>query len=368
MSKTKIIATLGPASQDRAVLLQMMKAGLDVVRINFSHADRKSCLRLVRTVRELNKKYRRRLKILGDLEGPRIRIGELAKPIELKKNQVYFLTNTKKSTAARDTSRKKRPGSRLIPFDYPGRLKDIAKGLHVYIDDGNLALKVEGHRHGCLVTRVVVGGLLKEHKGVNVPGAKLRFTSPTASDRRNLEFCVQQRLDWIAQSFVRGAGDIQRIKMILAKRKNILGMSGRKIRDFSRAQYQPCLIAKVENEDGVQNLDGIIKAADGVMVARGDLGVSLPIWEVPLIQKEIIRKCRKAGKIAVTATQMLESMKENLRPERAEVSDVANAVLDGSDYLMLSAETSVGRYPVESVRMMEQVIRFTEKNRRAAGC
>lgn len=345
MSKTKIIATLGPASQDRSVLLQMMRAGLDVVRINFSHADERSCLKLIRTVRELNKKYRRRIKILGDLEGPRIRIGDLAKPLELKKNQVYLLTN----------KNKQRSGGRAIPFDYPGRLKDIAKGLHVYIDDGNLTLKVEGHRDGSLVTRVVVGGLLKEHKGVNIPGAKLKFASPTASDRRNIAFCIRERLDWIAQSFVRDKEDILKIRKILAARTE-------------KKPYQPCLIAKIENEDGVKNLDGIIKAADGVMVARGDLGVSLPIWEVPLVQKEIIRKCRKIGKIVITATQMLESMKENLRPERAEVSDVANAVLDGSDYLMLSAETSVGHYPAESVRMMEQIIRFTEKNRRRAGC
>lgn len=356
--KTKIIATLGPASDEAKTLRRMIEAGLDVVRLNFSHADQAECRRLIRTIRALNKKYHRRILILGDLEGPRIRIGGLKQPILLKKNQVYWLTNVKTGQifggTAGKNAKKTFGRERLIPFDYPGRLKDIAKGLHVYIDDGNLALKVEGHKNGYLITRVVTGGLLKEHKGVNIPGTRLKFTSPTTSDRKNIEFCLRDKIDWIAQSFVRSKEDILKIKKLLNDHRSERGSS-------TKSPSRCRLIAKIENGEGVKNLDGIIESCDGIMVARGDLGVSLPIWEVPMIQKEIIRKCKKAGKISITATQMLESMKENLRPERAEVSDVANAILDGSNYLMLSAETSVGRYPVESVRMMNEVIKFTEK-------
>jgi len=221
----------------------------------------------------------------------------------------------------------------------------------MYIDDGNLAVTVERHVNGMLRARVTAGGLLKEHKGVNIPSARLKFKGLTEHDKRSIRFCLDHKIEFIAQSFVRGREDIE------------------DIRDFIKECCSggvPRLIAKIENRQGVNNLAEIMAACDGIMVARGDLGVSLPIYQVPLIQKEIIRKCRRAGRFSITATQMLESMTGNKRPTRAEVSDVANAILDGSDYLMLSAETAVGAYPVEAVAMMNKIIGFTEDYLRSA--
>jgi pyruvate kinase len=335
MDKTKIIATLGPASSSETVLRKMMLAGLDVVRLNFSHGKTSDNKARINLVRYLNKKYRRHIKILADLEGYRIRIGNLNKPLELKKNQIVYLRqkNTAKDAAA-------------IPFDYAGSLKDIHAGQHIYIDDGNLDLIVVASKKHCLKTRVMAGGILKEHKGVNIPQVNLKFRGLTLKDREDIDFCIKQKIDFIAQSFVRTKEDILKIK-------NLVSDNSPQIK----------LIAKIENRKGIDNIDDIIKVSDGIMIARGDMGVSIPIYEVPIVQKTIIRKCNRAGRFVITATQMLESMTENLRPSRAEVSDVANAIIDGSDYLMLSAETAVGSYPVESVRMMNEIVKFTEKFR-----
>ncbi len=334
MVKTKIIATLGPASSSPPVLRKMILAGLDVVRLNFSHgahAEHKSRIRLVR---ELNKKYRRNIKILGDLEGYRIRIGSLKNPVELKKRQVIYLRQGPGAS-----------GDNVVPFDYTGDLKDIKKGRYIYIDDGNIALLVRGHKNKCLETKVIVGGILKPHKGVNIPGATLKFSGVREKDKLDIKFCIENRLDYIAQSFVRSKKDILEVRRLLKP-----------------GAYNPKIIAKIENREGIKNIGGIISVSDGIMVARGDMGVSLPIYEVPLVQKRIIQECKKAGKFVIVATQMLESMTENLRPTRAEVSDVANAIIDGVDYVMLSAETAVGSYPVETVGMMNQIIKFTEGN------
>jgi pyruvate kinase len=333
MVKTKIIATLGPASSSQTVLRKMMLAGLDVARLNFSHAGPRENLFRINLIRQLNKKYRRHIRILGDLEGYRIRIGGLKKPFELKKNTIAYLTQ--KQIMAEPP---------VISFDYEGDLRDIRRGQYIYIDDGSLALIVVGYRKSCIKCRVIVGGMLKEHKGVNIPDARLKFSGLTKKDREDIGFCVRQKVDFIAQSFVRTKEDILKVKDLISA-------------DLARIK----IIAKIENRQGIRNIDEIIEASDGIMIARGDMGVSIPIYEVPIVQKEIIRKCNRAGKFVITATHMLESMIENLRPTRAEVSDVANAIIDGSDYLMLSAETAVGRYPVESVRMMNQVIKFTEK-------
>ncbi len=337
MPKTKIISTLGPASEKASVLLKMIRAGMDVVRLNFSHGTHREHLERILLVRALNKKYHRHIRILGDLEGYRIRIGRLkgGAPVEIRKKEILWLTQEDISGEGD-----------IIPFDYRGSLKGIRKGLHIFIDDGNIAVVVEGCEKKRLKTRVVIPGTIKEHKGINIPGAKFSFKGLKPKDAVDIDFCVKHGLDYIAQSFVRTKDDIQ----IIRKR---LGDCGQKIR----------LIAKIENREGIRNIDDIIRVSDGIMIARGDMGVSLPIYEVPLIQKAIIRKCNRAKKFVITATQMLESMTENHRPTRAEVSDVANAILDGSDYLMLSAETAVGAYPSECVDMMNKIIQFTEENR-----
>ncbi len=364
MVKAKIIATLGPASSSRTILRKMMLVGLDVVRLNFSHGSHNEHLPRINLIRQLNKKYRRHIRILGDLEGYRIRIGSLKKPFELKKSQVVYLTQKEIIQQDRPsyTFFPREPGipldksllsgirngligePPLVSFDYEGDLKDIRLGQHIYIDDGNLALIVAGHEKGLLKCRVIVGGILKEHKGVNIPDATLKFSGITKKDKEDIKFCIKERVDYLAQSFIRS-------------RKDIL-----KIRDLLKEELPQCkIIAKIENRQGIRNIDEIIKVSDGIMIARGDMGVSIPIYEVPVVQKEIIRKCLRQQKVVITATEMLESMTENLRPTRAEVSDVANAIIDGSDYLMLSAETAVGRYPVESVRMMNQISKFTER-------
>ena len=323
---TKIICTLGPASSSPKILAGMMRAGMDVVRLNCSHADHRQIISSIEMVRSLNRKYRRRIRILLDLEGPRIRIGALEghRPIPLKKMQVLWF----------------KPGGfkgrgNIIPLDYEGPLADLRCADHIFIDDGNISLKVDAVRKDGIKTRVVTGGILKEHKGVNAPGARPSIPDVSEKDLENIRLGVRERVDMIAQSFVRSARAIARIR-----------------REIAGCLPGCALIAKIENEEGIRNLDGIVRASDGIMVARGDLGVSLPVWKVPILQKEIIAQCGKFGKFSITATQMLESMVENTRPTRAEVSDIANAILDGTDYVMLSAETAAGKHPVAAVRMM----------------
>ncbi len=335
--KTKIICTIGPASNTEAVLLKMMLAGMDGVRLNFSHGSHLTHQKVIELIRGINKKYRRRIKILQDLEGFRIRIGRLCgkRPIFLEKGQIVFLdTNIRISE------------KNIIPFDYKGALDSLASSQMIFIDDGMIALKIKQLvNKNRLKAVVVIGGYLKEHKGINIPEAKLKFTGLSKKDREDILFGMEQGVDYVAQSFVRGKRDVKTIRNIL-----------------ERENSNCSLIAKIETREGIKNIDGIIDQADGIMIARGDMGVSIPIQEVPLIQKMIIRKCNKEEKIAITATQMLESMVHNHRPTRAEVSDVANAILDGTDFVMLSAETAVGEYPIESVEMMNCIIRAVENS------
>ncbi|MEK6528645.1 MAG: pyruvate kinase [Nitrospirota bacterium] len=337
MVKTKIICTIGPSSDSVTVLRNMMLAGMDVARLNFSHGIHIQHKHRIKLIRQLNKEYRRDLKILQDLEGYRIRIGRLKgkKEIELKKKQIICLSNQK--ILDHD----------VIPFDYEGDLRDIKNGSYIYIDDGNIALLVKTRTRDYIKAEVVIPGPLKENKGVNIPDVNLKFKGLSDKDKCDIEFGLRNKVDYIAQSFVRDKYDIMLI------------------RDLVKTRLPDCqIIAKIENRQGIKNIDEIIKVSDGVMVARGDMGVSLPLYEIPIIQKEIIKKCNQAGKFVIVATQMLESMVENIRPTRAEVTDVANAVLDGANSVMLSAETAVGRYPVEAVKMMNQVIKFTEKYRK----
>jgi pyruvate kinase len=312
----------------------MMLAGTDVARLNFSHGTHAEHLHRIQLIRELNMKYRRHIRILQDLEGYRIRIGRFKrkKTVQLKKRQTILLTN--KSTSRSEET---------IPFDYEGSLRDIKNGSFLYIDDGTIALKTKSRTATHIKAEVVVPGILKENKGVNIPGIKLKFKDITAKDKRDLAFGIRNNVDFIAQSFVRNKRDILNIR-------DSINDSGGRCR----------IIAKIENRDGIKNIDEILDVSDGIMIARGDLGVSLPIYKVALLQKMIIKKCKQKRKFVITATQMLESMTENLRPTRAEVSDVTNAILDGSGYLMLSAETATGAHPAKVVKMMNDIIKFTE--------
>jgi len=332
MVKTKIICTLGPASSSETVIRKMMLAGMDVGRLNFSHGKPKELLKRIHLIRSLNKKYRRRIKILGDLQGHRIRVGDLTAPVLLEKHQTVGVTQQNIKGTERD-----------IPFDYQGPLGSIKNGHHIFIDDGNIALEVIGRAKSKLKTKVTIGGLLKEHKGVNIPEARLEFGAISQKDIQDILFCKKNKVEYIAQSFVRTKQDVSELREVLD--------------GSSRCG----VIAKIENAEGIKNIDEIIKASDGIMIARGDMGVSLPIYEIPIIQKMIIKKCNRAKKFVITATQMLDSMTENLRPTRAEVTDVANAIIDGTDLVMLSAESAVGKYPVETVDMMNNIIKFTEK-------
>jgi pyruvate kinase len=334
MVKTKIICTIGPASDSVTCLRKMMSSGMDVARLNFSHGSHTEHRQRINLIRQLNKKYRRHIRILQDLEGYRIRIGKFKdkKALELKKRQIILLTNQEILGEGN-----------IVAFDYQGPLSDIKQGSLIFIDDGNIALQVISKAKKYLKTEVVMPGVLKENKGVNIPDVQLRFKGLTDKDRLDIQFGIIHKVDYIAQSFVRDKFDILQI------------------RDLVKPRLPDCrIIAKIENRQGIKNIDRILEVSDGIMIARGDMGVSIPIYEIPIVQKQIIRKCNLAKKFVITATQMLESMTEHTRPSRAEVTDIANAVLDGSDFLMLSAETAAGRYPVEAVKMMNQVIKFTE--------
>jgi pyruvate kinase len=336
MPRTKIIATLGPASTNYAVLRKMFSAGLDVVRLNSSHGTHEQHLERIELVRQLNSKYRRRIRIMLDLEGFRIRIGRFkgAKTRALKNRTIVWLT--------RDPDN---PGPKTIPFDYQGDLTPIKANQRIYIDDGNLILRVKSTSANSIKAVVIEGGILKERKGINMPDVDLEFEGITEKDKKDIAFGVEQVVDCIALSFVRDENDV------------------RQAAELIKPKLPKCkIVAKIESRQAIENIDRIIDVADGIMIARGDMGIAIPIHEVPIVQKRIIKKCNKAGKFVITATQMLEHMTEHSRPTRAEVTDVANAILDGTDFVMLSAETAIGRFPDQAVLMMNEIIKFTERS------
>ncbi len=334
MPRTKIIATMGPASRNYTVLRKMFTAGLDVVRLNASHGSHGQHVESMELVRRINSKYRRHIRIMLDLAGFRIRVGRFqgTKTMSLKNRTVVWLANDSKAA-----------GAKTIPFDYQGDLGRIKPGQLIYLDDGNLILRVKSTSANRIKAIVVEGGVLKERKGINIPGVDLEFEGITARDRKDIEFAIEHKVDYVALSFVRDEIDV------------------RQAADLVKPRLPNCrLVAKIESRQAIGNIDSIIEAADGIMIARGDMGVAVPIQEVPIIQKQIIKKCNAAGKFVVTATQMLEHMTEHSRPTRAEVTDVANAIIDGTDFVMLSGETAVGRFPYQSVLMMNDIIKFTE--------
>jgi pyruvate kinase len=331
---TKIVCTMGPGL-NTALIERLIKAGMDVARFNLSHGTQADHADKIRIVRELADKLGRNIAILIDLPGPKYRIGELKTPsVILKKGAQVILSNSRTSG-----------DEKILSLNFPTLHKDVTTGNIILLDDGAMQLKVLEIRGTEIICRVVVGGILTPRRGVVVPGAKISEPFLTADLRKNLIFAMEQNADYIALSFVSSAEDVLNVKEIL-KHKNC----------------QAPIIAKIEREEAVHNLDKILEASDGMMVARGDLGVEMPLKEVPLIQKNIIRRCNIAGKPVITATQMLESMINSPRPTRAEVSDVANAILDGTDAIMLSAETSIGKYPVQAVKTMYDIALVTEKH------
>lgn len=334
-NRTKIVATLGPASSSKEVLLKMIKSGLDICRLNFSHGKHEDLAKIVRTIREINTKYNTHVGILADLQGPKIRVGEMKdNGVFLKKNQELIMT----TKACIGTNEK-------VYISYKEFPKDVKVGEIILLDDGKLQFKVlSTNKKDTVKVKVIYGGILSSNKGVNLPDTKVSIPSLTPKDLKDLDFILKQEIEWVGLSFVREAKDILELKEIIKKR-------GSKAR----------VIAKIEKPEAIRNLDEIIDVTDAVMVARGDLGVECPMEDLPVIQKRIVKKCMENAKPVIIATQMMESMITNPRPTRAEVNDVANSVLDGADAVMLSGETSVGKYPVEVIQAMQQIIHKIEE-------
>ncbi|MDD3846742.1 MAG: pyruvate kinase [Syntrophorhabdaceae bacterium] len=333
MRKARIVCTLGPPTHSRKALEMLVAKGMDVARLNFSHGDHESHGSLIRKIRMVEKKLHRRVAILQDLQGIKIRVGSLSGgKVNLEKGRpLEIRTGNEKGD------------SRCVFIDYPWLVEDARPGDRILLDDGLIQLEVQKTSGEGLDTVVVEGGILKEHKGVNLPGMKVSAPFFTEKDRADIDFGITMGVDYVALSFVRSAGDVREVKTWLKAR----GVS-------------IPLIAKIEKEEAIGDIDAILGEADGIMVARGDLGVEMPLEEVPMVQKLLIRSANEARKIVITATQMLESMTGHSRPTRAETTDVANAVLDGTDALMLSAETSAGKYPFDAVEVMDRIISFTE--------
>ncbi len=335
MKRTKIICTLGPASSKKNILRAMMRAGMDIARFNFSHGSHEEHRERVDMVKNLREELNLPVAMLLDTKGPEIRTKLLKdhKKVTLETGSQFILTTGDE------------PGDETkVAITYENLYKDVKKGGKILIDDGLIELEIENIKNQDIVCRVLNGGELGERKGINVPYVKVKLPGITEQDKADILFGVQQEFDYIAASFVRDAKAIKEIRQLLNENGG---------QDIG-------IIAKIENAEGVENIDEIIKVADGIMVARGDLGVEIPPSEVPYIQKTIIRKCNENYVPVITATQMLDSMIRNPRPTRAEVADVANAIYDGTDAIMLSGETAAGKYPLESLKMMVEIAQTTE--------
>ena len=337
--KAKIVATIGPASQSEDVLEKLILAGMNVARMNFSHGTHEQHAERIARLRSVSKKLGICVGVLQDLQGPKIRVGALAEPIQLAEGEVVTLFATGTSPAG--------DAEKNIPVDFRQLFDSVRASDRLLLDDGRLTLEVLSVKErDALSARVVVGGLLSSHKGINLPGVRLRIAGFTDKDEADLAFGISHNVDAVAVSFVRTVEDVKKVRYAMER--------------FSNGKRLPLLIAKLEKPEALDNLDSILEVVDGVMVARGDLGVELPPERVPVQQKHIIRTANRQAKLVITATQMLESMITNPLPTRAEASDVANAIFDGTDAVMLSAETAAGSYPVESVQMMDRIIREAE--------
>ncbi len=334
--RTKIVCTIGPASGSSKVVEDLIREGMDVARLNFSHGSYEEHSRAIRYVREASLKLRKPVAILQDLSGPKIRTGLIQKePVLLEEGTTFTLTS------------RHIPGNeREVSITYPLLPQKVKSGQVILLADGLLELRVEEVVSTDIKCCVITGGELASHQGINLPEASFEIPSLSEKDQKDLVFGIEHVVDFIGISFVRQAQDILQIRKILK----------------GKGKEEISLIAKIEKREALRSIDEIIKAADGIMIARGDLGVEIPLQEVPLVQKEIIKRCNLTGKPVITATQMLESMIENPRPTRAEVTDIANAIFDGTDAIMLSEETALGKYPVASAVMMSKIALETEKS------
>lgn len=332
---TKLVCTIGPASRQPATLQRMLRAGMSVARLNLAHGDAAGHRETILRLREASLQTGRRLAILADLPGPKMRVGRLeSSPITLARDQRVHLIEGTPS------------GSDEIPYDFQGLADELKPGEIIYLNDGFIQLKVLSIKERRIACRVQVGGMLLSHNGMNVPGIDLGKSAFTARDEELLQMALEAGVDAVSVSFVQRGEDLREVR----QRARTLG-------------YDPFLIAKVERAMAVRNIDDILVATDGIMVARGDLGVETPIESIAVTQKALIRRAKQFGRPVITATQMLESMVENRRPTRAEATDVANAILDGTDCVMLSEESAIGQYPVEAVRMLSRIALVTEKAR-----
>ncbi len=334
-TRTKIVVTLGPASSSPQMVEELIRAGMDVARLNLSHGSWDEHSRLCREVRATADRLKREVAVLMDLPGPKYRTGKL------KEGSAVW----KKGATVTLTTREIAGDSATVSVNFPTLPRDARVGKAILVDDGNLELKVTAVKTDEVITRVVQSGVLTPGRGVVLPGVHVSEPFLTDLTRRNLEFAIGESPDYLALSFVTSASDVEQVREIAA-----------------RGGLSIPLISKIERAEAIRSFDRILAASDGIMVARGDMGVEIPLQKVPLVQKEIIRKCNLAGKTVITATQMLESMIGSIRPTRAEVTDVANAILDGTDAVMLSAETSVGKYPRAAVRTMDRIARETERH------
>jgi len=328
MRKTKIVVTIGPSTDDPEILWQMAKKySVNLLRINFSHGTHEEHARIIKNIQDINKKLFLPFSILVDLQGPVIRTGIVKENFVLKENDKIVLT-TKDLVGTKDK----------ISISYKKLPKSVEKGTDIYIADGLIELKVEEVQGEDIFCKVVIGGEIGSKKNINIPGIDLEIPAISEKDIADIEFFSKYSIDFVAQSFVRKAKDVVELRKLLRKNK-----------------CNADIIAKIECEEALRNIDSIMEVADGIMIARGDLGVQIPIEEIPLVQKMLIKKANRAGKPVITATQMLESMIKNPRPTRAEVTDIANAILDGTDCLMLSGETTIGKYPLKVVEMMSKI-------------
>ncbi len=331
--KTKIVCTVGPATASAAILRELIGAGMNVARLNFSHGDHDGHEKMFRTLREVSKDMGKEVGILQDLGGPKIRVGRLSTPERHLEAGDRVLLRAMGMREGTD-----------IPVNYPYLTEDVSVGDRILMADGLVLLHAESKTRDSVTCQVMVGGIIHSHKGVNLPSTTLRVPSFTEKDRKDLNFGLKMGVDFVALSFVRHESDLEPVREVLEK-----------------VAMPPLLIAKIEKPQAIERLERILAHVDGVMVARGDLGVEMPLEEVPIIQKRIIQMARQFGKPVITATQMLRSMIDNPRPTRAEAADVANAILDGTDAVMLSEETAIGANPVTSVRMMDRIARATER-------
>ena len=331
--RTNIVCTIGPASNSPEMLRSLIESGMNIARVSFSHGSHADHAQTIAHLKTVSKQLGVRIPILQDLSGPKMRIGKFSdEPIELSPNAEFTLT-TREIIGDLNT----------VSINYPELVADVKPGNHILLADGEIELRVISTTSTDIICEVIAGGMLRSNKGISVPGISLQIPIPTPKDVEDLRFGIDHGVDWVAQSFIRSAVDLQNLRSILQQHDSDIP-----------------IIAKLEKREALDDLDKIFTEADGVMVARGDLGLEVPLPEVPFIQKEIIKWANLVGKPVITATQMLESMIVNPRPTRAEITDIANAILDGTDALMLSGETAIGKYPSDAVRIMAQVAMTTE--------